>query len=59
MLNEHQMNLLVQCAADRDEASARKFGEEGYQFYKNLVKQMEEDKKNGIKGTYSIPSSYD
>ncbi len=59
MLSEHDMNLLVQCAADRDEKSAKNFGPEGVRFYENLVKQMEEDKKNGIKGTYSIPSSYD
>ena len=59
MLSEHDMNLLVQCAAERDEESAQRFGPEGVRFYENLVKQMEEDKKNGIKCTYSIPSSND
>ena len=59
MLSEHDMNLLVQCAADRDEKSARNFGPEGVKFYNDLVKQMEEDKKNGVKSTYSIPPSYD
>ncbi len=59
MLSERDMNLLVQCAADRDEKSARNFGPEGVKFYNDLVKQMEEDKKNGVKGTYSIPPSYD
>ena len=59
MLSERDMNLLVQCAADRDEKSAKNFGHEGVKFYNDLVKQMEEDKKNGVKGTYSIPPSYD
>ncbi len=57
MLNEHEMNLLVGCAAERDEKSAKNFGEEGLKFYHELVKQMEEDKKSGLKCTYSIPSS--
>lgn len=59
MLNEHEMNLLVGCAIERNEKSAKNFGPEGYEFYKKLVEQMEEDKKNGFTGTYSIPSSYD
>lgn len=59
MLSEHDMNLLVQCAADRDAESAKNFGPEGVKFYEDLVKQMEEDKKNGVKCTYSIPPSYD
>lgn len=59
MLSEHDMNLLVQCAADRDKKSAENFGPEGVKFYEELVAQMEEDKKNGIKGTYAIPPSYD
>lgn len=59
MLSERDMNLLVQCAADRDEKSAQNFGPEGVKFYENLVKQMEEDKKKGIKCTYAIPSSND
>lgn len=58
MLNEHEMNLLVQCAAERDEKSAKNFGDEGYKFYKNLVKQMEEDKKNGVKCTYDVGYDY-
>ena len=59
MLSEHEMALLVQCAADRDEESAKNFGPEGLKFYNDLVKQMEEDKRKGIKGTYAIPSSYE
>lgn len=59
MLTEHDWVYVVQCAADRDEKAAKKFGPEFYQAYKNMVKQMEEDKKNGVKGTYSIPTSYD
>ena len=57
MLNEHDMVSLVQCAADRDEESAKNFGPEGVKFYNELVKQMEEDKKNGLKCTYSVPNN--
>ena len=59
MLSEHDMVSLIQCAADKDEEHAKNFGEEGLKFYHSMVKQMEEDKKNGIKCTYSIPPSYD
>lgn len=43
MLSEHDWVYVVQCAADRDEEAARKFGDEFYRAYLNLVKQMEED----------------
>ena len=58
MLNEHEMNLLVGCAAERDEEHAKNFGEEGLKFYHNLVKQMEENEKNGIKCTYDVGYDY-
>lgn len=59
MLSEHDWVYVVQCAADRDEKAARKFGDEFYQAYLNLAKQMEEDKKKGIKSTYDVPYNYD
>ncbi len=59
MLNEHDMVYLIQCAADRDEETAKKWSPEFYKEYKEMVAQMEEDKKNGLKCTYSIPTSYD
>lgn len=58
-MNEHEWNLVIQCAADRDEESAKRLGPEAHKAYLNLVKQMEEDKKNGITGTYDVPYSYD
>lgn len=59
MLSEHDWGILIQCAVDRDEKAARRFGDEFYQAYLNLVKQMEEDKKKGIKCTYDVPYNYD
>ena len=59
MLNEHEQVLLIQCAADRNEEGAKKCGSEFYKEYKELVAQMEEDKRNGLKCTYSIPTSYE
>ncbi len=37
MLSEHDWVLLIQCANDRDEEAARRFGDEFYQSYLNLV----------------------
>ena len=59
MLDEHDMVSLAQCAANRDEEHAKNFGPEGLKFYHNLVKQMEEDKKNGQQYTYDVPYSYE
>lgn len=59
MLNEHEEARVIQCAARRDEETAKRIGGEYYEAYKEYVAQMEEDKKNGLKCTYSVPSSYD
>ncbi len=59
MLSEHEMVSLIQCAARRDEDEAKACGPEFYKEYKDLVAQMEKDKKNGLKCTYSIPNSYE
>lgn len=59
MLSEHDWVYVVQCAADRDEEAARKFGDEFYRAYLNLVKQMEEDKKKGLKCIYDVPCDFD
>ena len=58
MLNEHDEVLLIQCAADRDEESAKNFGPEGLKYYHELVKEMEENKKNGLKCTYDVPYNH-
>lgn len=54
MLNEHDWVGVVQLAARRDEEAAKRHGEEFYDAYKNLVAQMEEDKKNGISCSYDV-----
>ena len=59
MLSEHEGVLLIQCAADRDEEAAKRFGPEFYQEYLELVAEMEEYKKKGIKCTYDVPYNYD
>ena len=59
MLSEHDMVGVIQCAARRDEETAKRIGGEFYKEYLDTVKQMEEDKKNGLKCTYSIPTSYE
>ena len=57
MLSEHDEVSLIQCAARRDEETAKNWGPEFYKEYKELVAQMEEDKKNGLKCTYSVPNN--
>lgn len=60
MLSEHDMVGVIQCAARRDEETAKRIGGEFYEEYLDTVREMEEDKKNGITGTtYAIPPSYE
>lgn len=59
MLNEHDEVGVIQCAARRDEETAKRIGGEFYEAYKEYVKEMEENKKNGLKCTYDVPYNYD
>lgn len=54
MLSEREWVSVVICASKRAEEEAKNDSPEFYEAYKNLVKQMEEDKKNGIKCTYDV-----
>ena len=54
MLSERDWVGIVSCAARKDEEGAKASGEEFYKAYLNLVKEMEENKKNGNTGTYDV-----
>lgn len=55
MLSENEEIRVIQCAARRDEETARRIGGEYYEAYKEYVKEMEEDEKNGLSLTYDVP----
>ena len=59
MLSEHDEVGVIQCAARRDEETAKRIGGEYYEAYLEYVKEMEENKKKGLKCTYDVPFSYD
>ncbi len=59
MLSEHDEVALIQCAVRRDEEEAKRIGGEYYEGYKELVAEMEENKKKGLKCTYDVPYNYD
>lgn len=59
MLSEHDEVILIQVAARRDEEAAKRNGPEFYKRYRMLVREMEENRKNGIRCTYCVPCSYD
>ena len=53
-LNEHEWNLVVQCAAEKNEAFAKGHGPAFYKAYLETVKQMEDRERAGIKCTYDV-----
>jgi len=58
MLSENEEIRVIQCAARRDEETAKRIGGEYYEAYKEYVKEMEENKKKGLKTTYDVPYDY-
>ena len=53
-LTEHDWNLVVQCAAKKNETFARSQGPVFYDAYRSTLKQMEENERKGIKCTYDV-----
>jgi len=53
-LTEHDWVSITQLAARKDEKHAKQRGPEFYKEYLKLVKQMEENEKNGIECTYDV-----